>query len=325
MDADGATVDDPGGGGGAGPQQFARGDGVGGMRAGRDRGRPQRGPCGRAVCLLRPLTVVLSTALLGGGAERRPVRPEPRAEPVTDPSGHRPDWVGVRPQLATRFVVEAVLDIGRCPARKPPAAQDRAQVAGRDAGQWWAAALKFPRCCQHFLSCPRYGGGCLLARVRGRADSFLTEARRGPTSINSGPERRISHGRARHTEHILRGPVARADGHQTIQDAGTDKRRAARLDDTEQSRVAEQAKVLGNRRTPDTRVVHDTGPRGPGRQRCPVGRSCERPRDGHEVRVRVHAQRGEGRVRLDRANPRRLALGTPRAAGDRVRARTPSR
>ena len=319
MDAGGATVDDPGGGGGAGPQQLARGAGVGGMRAGRDRGCPQRGPRGRAVCLLRSLTVVLSTALLAGGAERSPVRPEPRAEPVTDPSGHRPDWVGVRPQLATRFVIEAVLDIGRCPARKPPLAQDRAQVAGRDAGQRWAVALKVPGCCQHFPSCPRCGGGlrvavgagCVYARAGGRPDSFLTEARRGPTSVNSGPERHISPGRAGHAEHILRGPVARTGGHQTVQDAGTDKRRAARLDDTEQARVAEQAKVPGDRRPPDTRVVHDTGPRGPGRQRCPVGGSCERPCDGHEVRVRVHAQRGEGRVCLDRANPRRLARGTP--------------
>ena len=127
-------------------------------------------------------------------------------------------------------------------------------MAGGDAGQQRAAALKVPAAASISPRVPAVaagvlsvGAGCVLARARGRAGSFLAEARRGPSFINIRPERHISHRRSGHTEHILRGPVARTGRNQTVQDAGTDKRRAARLDDTEQARVAEQAQILGNR------------------------------------------------------------------------------
>lgn len=123
-DPGGPQIYDAGRSGGMGPQQRACGAGVRDMGAGRDGGGTQRRPLGVAVDLFGPLAFVLRVPELAGGGEWFPIRSEPHAETVANPSGYRPDCIGVRPQLAARLVVEAMEDVGGCPARHPPDAQD---------------------------------------------------------------------------------------------------------------------------------------------------------------------------------------------------------
>ena len=222
-DAGGATGDDSGGGGGVGPEQPRAAATWAACAAGEttaDRKRPTwpRGPPVRAA----DGGARRGAAGRGSGAVPRPA--EPRAEPVANPSGYRPDWVGGG-HTRHPALVEAVLDIGGCPAARTSGA-GRAQVAAVMRASGGQRRCRSTIAASVSLVSPAWWGasaavraGC-VPRACGGGPGFLTEARRGPISINSGPARHVSDGGAGHAEHYSAARLPAPAGTRPYRTAG---------------------------------------------------------------------------------------------------------